>query len=146
MDPIGASPTWRWHGYENSWVELDGRRIQSVSGGGHFGGGLFINTYDHARFGLLFLRGGRWGDEQLVPAEWLERARVPTPERPDYGYLWWLNTDRERLPAAPEGAYWAAGFGGNYIYVDEANDLLVVLRWVPAFDEVVTAITQALEP
>ena len=34
MNPIGASPTWRWHGYENSWVELDGRRLQSVSGGG----------------------------------------------------------------------------------------------------------------
>ena len=46
MDPIGASRTWRWHGYRNSWVELDGLRMQSVSGGGHFGGGLFINTYD----------------------------------------------------------------------------------------------------
>lgn len=144
MDPIGASPTWRWYGYENSWIELDGQRVQSVSGGGHFGGGMFINTYDHARFGLLFLRGGRWGDEQLVPAEWLELARRPTPQRTDYGYLWWLNTDQERLPGLPEGAYWAAGFGGNYIYIDEANDLLVVLRWVPAFDEVVTAITEAL--
>ena len=39
MDPIGASPTWRWHGYENSWVLLDGQRMQSVSGGGHWGGG-----------------------------------------------------------------------------------------------------------
>ena len=54
MDPIGASTTWRWYGYNNSWVELDGNRMQSVSGGGHSGGGLFINTEDHARFGLLF--------------------------------------------------------------------------------------------
>ena len=54
MDPIGASTTWRWYGYNNSWVELDGIRMQSVSGGGHSGGGLFINTEDHARFGLLF--------------------------------------------------------------------------------------------
>lgn len=144
MDPIGASPTWRWHGYENSWIELDGQKMQSVSGGGHFGGGLFINSYDHARFGLLFLRGGRWGDEQLVPEAWIDIAREPTPQRRDYGYLWWLNTDRERIPAAPESAYWAAGFGGNTIYIDELNDLLVVLRWTPALNEVVTAVTEAL--
>ncbi len=146
MDPIGASSTWRWHGYENSWVTLDGRKVQSVSGGGHFGGGLFINTYDHARFGLLFLRGGRWGEDQLVDPQWIEQARRPTPGRADYGFLWWLNTDRERIPAAPESAYWAAGFGGNYIYIDEEHDLLIVLRWVPALDEVVTAVTEALTP
>jgi len=60
MDPIGASTTWRWHGYSTSWVNVDGTRVQSVSGGGHSGGGLFINTYDHARFGLLFQRNGQW--------------------------------------------------------------------------------------
>ena len=60
MDPIGASTTWRWHGYENSWVTLDSQKMQSVSGGGHFGGGMFINTRVHARMGLLFLRDGNW--------------------------------------------------------------------------------------
>ena len=60
MDPIGASNTWRWNGYENSWVTIDGLRMQSVSGGGHWGGGMFISSRDHARFGLLFLRGGTW--------------------------------------------------------------------------------------
>jgi CubicO group peptidase (beta-lactamase class C family) len=60
MDPIGASTTWRWYGYDNSFVNVDGVMMQSVSGGGHFGGGLFINTLDHARFGLLFLRNGKW--------------------------------------------------------------------------------------
>ncbi|MCK7539721.1 MAG: serine hydrolase [Marinilabiliales bacterium] len=39
MDPIGASTTWRWNGYDNSWVTIDGQMIQSVSGGAHFGGG-----------------------------------------------------------------------------------------------------------
>lgn len=144
MDPIGASSTWRWHGYNNSWITLDGQKIQSVSGGGHFGGGLFINTLDHARFGLLFLRQGRWGEEQLVNPEWITMARVPTPAKTDYGYLWWLNTNQERLPAAPESAYFAAGYGGNYIYVDEENDLVVVVRWIPDFPEVMTAILGAL--
>ena len=54
MQPIGASSTWRWHGYDNSWLELDGQNMQSVSGGGHWGGGMFINAWDLARFGYLF--------------------------------------------------------------------------------------------
>lgn len=145
MDPIGASPTWRWHGYENSWVELDGRRMQSVSGGGHFGGGIFISALDHARFGLLFLRNGRWQGERLVPSVWIDAMRVPATARKDYGYMWWLNTDRERIPAAPASAYYAAGFGGNYIYVDEENDLLVVLRWVPELANVIEKVLGAIE-
>src|SRR5262249_3255612 len=60
MDPIGASSTWRWYGYENSWTELDGQRVQSVTGGGHFGGGVFVSAWGMARFGYLFLRGGQW--------------------------------------------------------------------------------------
>lgn len=145
MDPIGASPTWRWHGYENSWVTLDGRRMQSVSGGGHFGGGMFINTEDHARFGLLFERDGNWDGEQLFSADWIDALTQPTTARPDYGYMWWLNTDRERIPAAPESAFWAAGFGGNYIYVDRENDLVIVLRWIPDLAGVVTRVLDAME-
>jgi CubicO group peptidase (beta-lactamase class C family) len=51
MDPIGASDTWRWFGYEDAWIVLDGVPVQAVSGGGHWGGGMFINAYDMARFG-----------------------------------------------------------------------------------------------
>jgi hypothetical protein len=146
MDPIGASTTWRWYGYDNSWVELDGLKIQSVSGGGHFGGGMFISTEDHARFGLLFLRRGQWGGQQLFPAEWIDTLRASPPDRPDYGYLWWLNTGRKQIPAAPESAYSAAGFGGNYIYVDEEHDLVIVLRWIPDLAGVVERVLGALEP
>lgn len=145
MDAIGASATWRWHGYGNSWVELDGLRMQSVSGGGHFGGGLFISTEDHARYGLLFLRRGNWGGRQLFPGDWIEQLRQPTPARPDYGYLWWLNTERQRIPAAPATAYAAAGFGGNHIYVDEEHDLVIVLRWIPDLAPVVERVLAAFE-
>ena len=96
MDPIGASDTWEWHGYETSWVELDGDSVQSVSGGGHWGGGLFIHSRDHARFGLLMSRDGRWGDRQIVPAEWIREATTPSIE-PTYGFMWWLNTDPRPL-------------------------------------------------
>lgn len=145
MDPIGASTTWRWHGYENSWVVLDGQRMQSVSGGGHFGGGMFISARDHARFGLLMENRGVWNGERLLPDAWFDMIREPTEARRDYGLLWWLNTDREAIPAAPESAYWAAGFGGNYVYVDECNDLVVVLRWVPELADVVGKVLEAMD-
>lgn len=135
MDPIGASNTWRWYGYSNSWVTLDGIKIQSVSGGGHFGGGLFICTRDHARFGLLFQRRGSWGDKQILPEDWIQRLRAPAEAQPGYGCMWWLNTGREALEDAPEHVYYASGFGGNYIVVDDENDLLVVVRWMPKLND-----------
>ncbi len=131
MDPIGASNTWRWHGYENSWVDLDGRRVQSVSGGGHWGGGMFINAYDMARFGYLFLRNGRWKDRQLVSEKWIAMARTPGPANATYGFAnWYLNTKRGPLPAAPASAVYFVGNGNNFIYIDWENDLMAVTRWV----------------
>jgi CubicO group peptidase (beta-lactamase class C family) len=144
MDPIGASSTWRWHGYENSWVDLDGLRVQSVSGGGHFGGGMFISTSDLARLGLLMERNGRWGTAQVVRSDWVRAMTTPSQPRADYGLLWWLNTERKTLPTAPASAYWAAGFGGNYVYVDREHDLVIVLRWVPEFEQVIPAFVEAL--
>lgn len=129
MDPIGASPTWRWYGYETSFVNMDGIMIQSVSGGGHFGGGLFINTYDHARFGLLFCRKGKWRDKQLLSESWVRKSREPSKPNPEYGLMWWLNTGDE-FPGVSRQVYYAAGYGGNYIVVDEEHDLVIVTRWL----------------
>ncbi len=146
MDPIGASPDWRWHGYETSWTEIDGQRIQSVSGGGHWGGGFFVDTRDHARFGLLALRNGRWNETQLVSEEWFQRAVTPTDIKSDYGYMWWLNTGRELFPAAPESAFFALGAGStNVIYVDRANELVTVTRWVDGGEHVNEFIRLVLE-
>lgn len=132
MDPIGASSTWRWHGYKNSWVTLDGNYMQSVSGGGHSGGGLFINTEDHARFGLLFLNQGKWEDKQLLSSEWIKKAISPSPAQANYGYMWWLNkkgTDRY-WEGVPESVYYAAGFGGNFIVIVPEEELVLVVRWL----------------
>jgi CubicO group peptidase (beta-lactamase class C family) len=132
MDPIGASTTWRWYGYKNSWVELDGMRIQSVSGGGHSGGGLFINTEDHARFGLLFLNEGNWNGKQLISTSWIKKAIAPSPAQLNYGYMWWLNkkgTSRY-WEGVPENVYYAAGFGGNFIVIIPDEAMIIVTRWL----------------
>ena len=130
MDPIGASTTWRWFGYDDSWTMVDGLKMQSVSGGGHHGGGLFINTYDQARFGLLFARRGMWGSEQLLSEEWIDKAKAPSEPNPSYGYMWWTLKGDTTWEGVPDHVYYAAGFGGNYIIIDEEKDLVVVLRWV----------------
>jgi len=130
MDPIGASPTWRWYGYSGSWVDMDGLNIQSVSGGGHSGGGLFINTLDHARFGLLFMRNGKWKEEQLISREWIDMATESSPANPSYGYMWWLNRGERVMEGVPESVFYASGFGGNYIVVDQGNNMVIVTRWL----------------
>lgn len=144
MDPIKASSTWRWYGYDNSWVLLDGVKMQSVSGGGHWGGGMFISTRDQARFGLLFLRRGKWEDEQLLSEKWIDMVRIPTPANPSYGYMWWLNKEK-RLPNAPESGYMAAGFGGNYIVVIDDYDLVVVVRWCGDLDGVLQRVIASVK-
>jgi hypothetical protein len=130
MDRIDASTTWRWYGYDNSWVNVDGVKVQSVSGGGHSGGGMFISTVDQARFGLLFEREGTWKGEQILSKDWIEMATQPSPAFESYGYMWWLNKGMRSVTEAPQSAYYASGFGGNYIVVDPENDLVIVTRWL----------------
>ena len=131
MDPIGASNTWRWNGYRNSWVVLDGQPVQSVSGGGHWGGGMFINAYDMARFGLLTLHRGNWNGKQLISESWVRQALTPTAAEPTYGYMnWFLNTNHKLMPSAPASAFVHIGNGANLIYVDPDHDLVAVIRWI----------------
>jgi len=131
MDPIGASNTWRWFGYENSYVVLDGNIVQSVTGGGHWGGGMYINAYDMARFGYLALRNGKWQERQLISEQWLSWARTPTPAEPTYGFMnFFLNTQRKLAPSAPESAFMFIGNGANVIYIDQEHDLVAVVRWI----------------
>lgn len=129
MDPIGASSTWRWHGYENSFVTLDGLNMQSVSGGGHHGGGLFINTLDQARFGLLIDRNGKWKDKQLVSSQWISMAQQPSAANRSYGFMWWTNAN-EDLKGVSKNLFYANGFGGNFIVIDQEHDLVMVSRWL----------------
>lgn len=145
MQPIGASSTWRWHGYDNSWIELDGQKIQSVSGGGHWGGGMFINAWDLARFGYLFLRDGNWQGQQLISQDFIRAARTGGSAKADYGYAnWFLNPGRQALPAAPESAVTFQGAGRNVIYLDQEHDVLLVARWIGNGDELNQLIAKVL--
>jgi len=147
MEPIGASRTWRWTGYENSWVIIDGQLMQSVSGGSHWGGGLFINAYDQARFGYLTLRNGKWNNKQILSEAWLKMARTPTAVQPTYGFMnFFLNTDKKLYPSAPASAFAHIGAGSNIVYVDPENDLIIVARWIEgnAMDGVIQRVLKSI--
>ncbi|WP_010230462.1 serine hydrolase domain-containing protein [Gillisia marina] len=131
MDPIGSSTTWRWFGYDNAWVDLDGLKMQSVTGGGHSGGGMFINTLDMARFGLLFENNGMWKGKQLLAEEFIKDAVESSAPNPNYGYMWWLNKPGNRhWKGLSENIFYAAGFGGNFIVIDQEKNLVIVTRWL----------------
>ena len=131
MDKIDASTTWRWFGYDHAWTEIDGVQMKSVTGGGHSGAGIFINTEDMARFGLLFLNDGKWRNDQLISKNWITDAITPSGPNPNYGFMWWLNTKGDRnWKKLSDKIYYAAGFGGNFIVIDKKNDLVVVTRWL----------------
>lgn len=146
MRPIGASADWSWHGYETSWVTIDGQRMQSVSGGGHWGGGVFIHAEDQARLGQLVLQDGVWAGRRLLPAGWVAACRTPCRLNPHYGYLWWLNTGRTRWPAASAESVCFSGAGGNITWIDPPNGIVAVLRWVDAtrLNDVMQAVGAAL--
>jgi CubicO group peptidase (beta-lactamase class C family) len=135
MDPINASDTWRWYGYENSWVNIDGIKTQSVSGGGHNGGGIFISSEDHARFGLLFLNKGMWDGKRIISEEWIEKSISPSDTNPEYGYMWWINsklgedyqtTDWKNVPT---NIFYGSGFGGNKVIIIPDENMVIVGRW-----------------
>jgi CubicO group peptidase (beta-lactamase class C family) len=146
MDKIGASNTWRWTGYRSSWIVLDGQAVQSVSGGGHWGGGMFINAYDMGRFGLLSLHKGRWKDQQILSENWVNQALTPTTAQPTYGYMnWFLNTNQKLLPSASSNVFYHLGNGVNMIYVDPDHELVMVTRWIAndALDGIVKKVLEA---
>jgi CubicO group peptidase (beta-lactamase class C family) len=135
MQPIGATDTWQWHGYYNAVVDVDGTAMRSVTGGGHWGGGLWISARDLARVGHLMLNDGEWDANRLLPEEWVEKSTTPSDVFDGYGFLWWLNTDGQLWPSAPESAYAALGHGQNTVFVDPEHDLVVVLRWLHLPDD-----------
>lgn len=144
MDPIGASATWQWHGYSTSRVDVNGDQIESVSGGAHWGGGLWISTRDHARFGHLYLNRGTWDNRVILDESWIEATVEPCSLNAGYGLMWWLNDGDSISRVAGTGAFAARGAGGNLIFVDPEREVVIVLRWCRHTRDVIDAILGAL--
>ena len=84
---------------------------------------VHATALDFAKFGLLYLRGGRWDDEQLVSRAWAATAQVPLSVDDEsnsyYSWQWWVTGDQY-------GTYWASGYEGQMINVVPALDTLIL--------------------
>jgi CubicO group peptidase (beta-lactamase class C family) len=136
MRPIGASEDWQWRGYDDAWVELPGaagrpaRRVQSVPGGTHWGGGVSIGARDQARVGQLLLDGGSHHGLQILLAAWVRSMFEPCAIAPFYGRLLWLNRDGRNFPGASAQSACMVGAGGHLTWIEPAQAAVVVLRWM----------------
>ncbi len=130
MRPLGGSDTWHWHGYENSWVEVNGKRLQSVPGGGHWGGGMVISAHDQMLLAQLMINNGQFNGQQILPAQWIEQMRTPCDIAPWYGFFTWLNTGHVVSSAIPAESYFAMGIGGQLVWHDPTRSIVAVLRWI----------------
>ena len=130
LKPLGGGNGFRWEGYDDSWVEIDGRRMQSVPGGTHWGGGVSISARDQARIGQLLLDGGVHKRKQVIPREWVERMRKPNTVAPFYGLLTWLNRDGRMFADASPASWFMFGAGGNAVWIDPDHEAVVVSRWL----------------
>jgi CubicO group peptidase (beta-lactamase class C family) len=129
--PIGMED-WRYDPHADDPDRRDGERWtprRSV----HDMFAFRMTALDLARFGLLYLREGRWGDEQVVPRDWVRQSVLPISEagiNGAYGYLWWVSRHGIHWPGVivPEGTYSARGIGGHRLVVMPALDLVLVHR------------------
>ena len=150
LKPLGGGENFRWEGYDDAWTEIVDyagvkRKMQSVPGGTHWGGGVSISARDQARVGQLVLNGGRCDDAQIIPEAWVTRMTEPCAIAPFYGRLMWLNADDKNFPGASKDASFMVGAGGHYTWIEPAHDAVIVVRWLDSAhaDEFMTRISQA---
>ena len=135
LKPLNASENFAWRGYDDAWTELvdsagTRRKMQSVPGGTHWGGGVSISAHDQAKIGQLLLNEGVVNGQQIIPASWAKRMRQPCAIAPFYGWLMWLNTDGTQFPGASKDASFMVGAGGHYTWLEPAHDAVIVVRWL----------------
>ncbi len=117
---------------------------------------MHLSVRDMARIGYLMLRKGHWGDQQIVPAEWVAKiTSVATPNEalnPEqrkasgfgYGYFWWI-FDKEGMREELEGAYTAEGIYGQYLTVIPKLDLVIAHKTNALYQRHTTNYEQLLE-
>lgn len=97
---------------------------------------LETSSRQFAKFGLLYLRQGKWDDTQVVPAEWVDESTQPSQEHyAGYGYQWWLYTpddpDFAGCSKLPADLFMALGHHTQFIFVIPSLDLVIVRNGVP---------------
>ena len=128
--PVGTTENWNWVGYDDAWVDVAGKRVQSVPGGTHWGGGMSISSEDQALIGQMMLDQGMANGKRVLSAEWIKRMQVPCKLAPFYGYLVWLNDQQKVFPSVPASSYFAVGAGSSFTWIEPEMGMVVIIRWL----------------
>jgi len=110
----------------------------------------FATPRDWAKFGLLYLNDGVWGDERILPKGWVKYTTTPAQgSEGDYGSQFWLNIGKE-YPKSPKDMFYCDGYQGQYVYILPSQNLVIVrmgLLGYPDFaaDELVSGVVSVLE-
>jgi len=91
-------------------------------------------AYDMARMGYLWLNDGNWGQQQIIPKQWMQEATRTAPnikancarDEWNYGYAFWTNDYGKLWPNLPKDSYAAAGAHSQHIWICPSLDLIVV--------------------
>jgi CubicO group peptidase (beta-lactamase class C family) len=111
-------------------VEIDGKPMQSVPGGTHWGAGMSISSEDQVLIGQMLLNQGRVGSTQVLSSAWVQRMQTPCAIAPWYGTLVWLNRLRGVFPSASANSYFCIGAGASVVWIDPDRDMVAVVRWI----------------
>ncbi|QCP50749.1 beta-lactamase family protein [Trinickia violacea] len=130
MRPVGASEHWQWVGYDDAWVEVGGRRVQSVPGGSHWGGGMSVSANDQLKVAQMLLDDGLAQGRRVLSSAWIARMRTPCAIAPFYGSLVWLNTGRRVFPSVPESSFFGVGAGSSFMWIEPERKIALIVRWL----------------
>lgn len=104
-----------------SGIDTNGRMLHTPGGGS-----IAVRSTDMLRFGYLFLRGGRWGKRQILPADFVALCGRSVSWNPHFTHSFNFNVnDDGHLPTIPRDAYWKGGSGGYALYIVPSLDLVV---------------------
>ena len=129
-------------GMDGKWIKVDNNKVYTST------------TRSMARFGLLFLNKGKWENEPILNANFIQKAISPSQNiNKSYGYLWWINGQSSYhlpqsqyefqgsiIPSAPMDMYMALGKNDQKIYIVPSKKM-VVIRMGNAADEVNAALS-----
>lgn len=102
-------------------IDANGRMFHTPGGGS-----IAVRSTDMLRFGYLMLHEGRWGRQQVLPAEFARLCGRMVKYNPHYQHSFNFNVNQNgNLANVPRDAFWKGGAGGYAIYVVPSLDLVV---------------------
>ncbi|QDO94217.1 hypothetical protein FNB79_09595 [Formosa sediminum] len=105
------------------------------------GWGICLTTRDIAKIGQLYLKEGKWNNQQLVPSNWIRESTIAHSQwnNKSYGYLWWVIN---------RNTYAAIGDSGNIILVEKKLELVFAITssFKPRAKDRIALITEKIIP